>query len=110
MKVHPRKKISLNNLPVPISTFVGRERELAEVRHLLSGYRLVTLTGTGGSGKTRLVLQVAVEVIDSFDHGAWWVELASLSDKALVLHAIAKADLSLWRGPLWLAVCSIDDH
>ena len=64
-------KPSPSNLPTPLSTFIRRERELAEVRQLLSVHRLVTLTGTAGSGTTRLALHRAADVIDSFDSGAW---------------------------------------
>ncbi len=91
MKVSPKSKIPPNNLPTPLSTFVGRERELAEVRHILSVHRLITLTGTGGNGKTRLALRIAADVIASFYNGAWWVELAALSDETLVPQAVAKA-------------------
>lgn len=79
-----------NNLPIPLSSFVGREREIAEVKHLLSSSRLVTLTGAGGCGKTRLAIQVAREVIDDFEDGVWWVELAALADETLVPQAIAQ--------------------
>ena len=75
-----------------LSSFVGREREVAEVKQLLLGdkNRLVTLTGPGGCGKTRLALAIAVGVVDSFkDGGVWWVELASLSDPTLVPQAVA---------------------
>lgn len=80
-----------NNLPLQVTGFVGREREIAEIIHLQSEARLVTLTGTGGAGKTRLALQVAAEVLEHFPDGAWFVELASLADQALVPHAIASA-------------------
>jgi class 3 adenylate cyclase len=66
-----------NNLPVQLSSFVGRERELAEVGRLLADHRLVTLTGAGGCGKTRLALQVASETLERFPDGAWWVERSS---------------------------------
>ena len=79
------------NLSVQLSSFVGRQREIAEVRRLLGHTRLLTLTGPGGSGKTRLALAVASEVADGFEDGAWWVGLASLSDPALVSQAVASA-------------------
>src|SRR5262245_3384115 len=73
-----------HNLPLQLTSFVGRERELAEVRRLLAGARLVTLTGTGGAGKTRLALQVAAETLDEHPDGTWFVDLAPLTDATLV--------------------------
>ena len=80
------------NLPVPATPFLGRERELAEVVGLLQPYeaRLLTLTGPGGTGKTRLALQAAAESSDSFRDGIWWVPLAPLRDPALVLETAAQ--------------------
>jgi len=72
------------NLPVQLTSFIGRERELAEVGHIISNSRLVTLTGAGGGGKTRLALRVAEMVSDNFRDGVWFVELASIRDPALV--------------------------
>lgn len=81
-----------NNLPSELSSFVGREKELAEVERLLvEGARLITLTGPGGCGKTRLALAVAKDVAGGFEDGVWLVELASLSDPALVAQAVASA-------------------
>jgi non-specific serine/threonine protein kinase len=77
-------KPSLGNLPTTLSTFVGREREIAQVQQLLSANRLITLTGAGGSGKTRLALKVAQELVGNFEHGIWFIELAPISDPALV--------------------------
>ncbi len=79
-----------HNLPIQLSSFIGREREIAEVKRLLSESRLVTLTGAGGCGKTRLAIQVASDVIDSFEDGVWWVELAALADETLVPQAVAQ--------------------
>lgn len=73
-----------NNLPVSLSSFVGREGELAEVLNLVTTSRLVTLTGAGGSGKTRLALQTAAELLDGSGEGVWLVELAPVSDPDLV--------------------------
>ncbi len=78
-----------NNLAVPLTTFVGRKRERAEIRRLLSGARLVTLHGAGGTGKTRLALQVATEVLGEYPDGVWLVELEALMDPALVVQSIA---------------------
>jgi class 3 adenylate cyclase len=78
-----------NNLPIQATSFVGRERELAELQRLLNTTRLLTLTGSGGTGKTRLSLQVAAEVLDNFKDGVWFVELAPLADAALVPQTVA---------------------
>ncbi len=78
-----------NNLPLQLSSFVGREKELREIQKLVQVARLLTLTGTGGAGKTRLSLQVAANVIDQFQHGVWFVELAPLSDPNLVTQVVA---------------------
>ncbi len=80
-----------NNLPVQLSTFIGRLDEIATVATLVRGNRLVTITGTGGAGKTRLSQQVAAEVSDSFSDGTWWVELVSASGGIAVPLAIAAA-------------------
>ncbi len=80
---------TLNNLPAQVSSFVGRDRELAEVRALAGGWRLVTLTGTGGAGKTRLALQVAAGLADNGGDGAWFADLAPLGDPHLVAVAVA---------------------
>ena len=77
-----------NNLPVQLTSFVGREDDVAETLKLLADARLLTLTGVGGSGKTRLSLQVAAEVLDDFDGGVWMVELAPVTDSALVPQAV----------------------
>lgn len=80
-----------NNLPVQLTSFVGREREMAEVKRLLGSTRLLTLTGTGGTGKTRLSLQVAADLFDQFHDGVWFVEFATIDDAALVLETVAGA-------------------
>ena len=82
---------SPNNLPLQVNRFIGREREMTEVRGLLVTTRLLTLTGSGGSGKTRLALQVATDLLEEFAHGVWWVELAALSDPLLVPQVVASA-------------------
>ncbi|HZO32361.1 MAG TPA: LuxR C-terminal-related transcriptional regulator [Chloroflexota bacterium] len=78
-----------HNLPLPLTTFVGREREVAEVTRLLGVTRLLTLTGTGGVGKTRLALEVAGQLVDQFPDGVWLAELASSSDPLLVPGTVA---------------------
>ena len=79
------------NLPLPLSSFVGRERELDAVRRLLEQARLVTLTGAGGIGKTRLALRVAADQVAAYADGVCWVELAALTDHALVPQTVAAA-------------------
>ncbi|MDR3403386.1 MAG: adenylate/guanylate cyclase domain-containing protein [Chthoniobacter sp.] len=80
-----------NNLPVQLTTFIGRERELGEVKRLLGSTRLLTLTGSGGTGKTRLSLQVAAELLEQFHDGVWFVEFAAIDDGALVVETVAGA-------------------
>jgi len=81
----------ITNLPIPLSSFVGRKQEMTEIKRWLSRTRLLTLTGAGGCGKTRLAIQVATDLVDSFKDGVWWVDLAPLSDAALVPQMAAKA-------------------
>ena len=78
-----------SNLPVQLTSFVGRNIELVELGGLLDSTRLVTLTGAGGCGKTRLALQLAADVVDRYPGGAWCLELAPLSDPALIESALA---------------------
>jgi predicted ATPase/DNA-binding SARP family transcriptional activator/DNA-binding CsgD family transcriptional regulator len=80
-----------HNLPRALTSFVGREREVVEVERLLGAARLLTLTGVGGSGKTRLALEVARGLVGACPEGAWLVELAPLSEGALVPQAVAEA-------------------
>jgi predicted ATPase/DNA-binding CsgD family transcriptional regulator len=79
----------LTNLPAPVSSFIGREGELAAVRRLVAGSRLVTLTGAGGAGKTRLGLQVAAGLLDGAGDGVWFADLAPLGDPGLVAVTVA---------------------
>lgn len=85
--IHPI--VPPNHIPKPHTSFVGREQELAEVDKLLRGSRLLTLTGPGGSGKSRLALETATRVVDRFSEGAWVVELATTSDPGLVPEMVA---------------------
>jgi predicted ATPase/DNA-binding NarL/FixJ family response regulator len=78
-----------HNLPLELSSFVGREKEVAEVKRLLENNRLLTLTGSGGCGKTRLALTAAGELVEGYEDGVWVVELASLADPSLVHQAVA---------------------
>jgi predicted ATPase/class 3 adenylate cyclase len=79
----------LNNLPAQVSSFIGRDAELAEVRALIATARLVTLTGPGGAGKTRLGLQVAAGLLDGSGDGVWFADLAPLQDGDLVAVTVA---------------------
>ena len=79
-----------NNLPQQVTSFIGREREVAETKRLLEGTRLLTLLGMGGLGKTRLSLQVAADELDAFPDGAWFVDLAPIRDPSLVPSEAAK--------------------
>jgi predicted ATPase/class 3 adenylate cyclase len=81
----------LHNLPVQLTTFVGRGRELTELRELQARTRLLTLVGPGGVGKTRLALQLAADVFSGFADGVWLVELAPVADAGLVPNAVANA-------------------
>ncbi|NLF15337.1 MAG: tetratricopeptide repeat protein [Anaerolineaceae bacterium] len=80
-----------NNLPLSLTRFIGREREKGEVERLVATHRLLTLTGAGGVGKTRLAIAVASELCGVFADGVWHVDLAPLSDPALVAQAVATA-------------------
>jgi len=87
----PLKTISNTNLPHPASSFVGREREVAEVvARLRDGTRILTLSGPGGSGKTRLAVEAASELVPAFKAGVFWVGLAPLRDPTLVVEEIAR--------------------
>jgi predicted ATPase/class 3 adenylate cyclase len=78
-----------NNLPIQLSNLIGRERDIADARKRLDSYRLVTLTGAGGVGKTRLALQLGAELLNDYPDGVWFVELAALSDPELIAGAVA---------------------
>ena len=80
-----------NNLPAQLTSFVGREEDLAEISSLLHEHRLVTLTGAGGVGKTRCAIQIGAELLDGSGDGVWLAELAPISDPALVATVIAQA-------------------
>jgi DNA-binding SARP family transcriptional activator len=94
----PKSVDTLHNLPVQITSFIGREREIAEVQQLLTTTHLLTLAGPGGCGKTRLALAVAADVLHAYPTGVWLVDLAALADPALVPQAVAAA-LGLREAP-----------
>jgi predicted ATPase/class 3 adenylate cyclase len=85
----PLRSLNATNLPIQPESLIGRERELADTLALLESARLVTLTGAGGSGKTRLALQAAAELVDDFKDGVFWVSLAAVNEPELVLPTIA---------------------
>jgi class 3 adenylate cyclase len=90
-----------NNLPAQLSTFIGRAREVAEVRALVKSCRLVTLTGAGGAGKTRLGLQVAAELLDGSGDGVWLVELAAVTEQDAdpgIMWSLAADQVPSWSG------------
>jgi predicted ATPase/DNA-binding CsgD family transcriptional regulator len=99
----------LTNLPLQLSSFVGREREISEVKRLLTENRLLTLTGPGGCGKTRLSLEAAAELLERFEHGVWWVDLASLADPVLAPQAVASV-LGVREQPEQPLIDTLSDH
>ena len=80
-----------NNLPFHLTTLLGRELDLMDVKSLLEAHRLVTLAGSGGVGKTRLALRIGVDLLDRYPDGAWLCDFSPLSDPALVVSAVARA-------------------
>ena len=112
MVTFPRTRVAERlpgNLPTELSSFVGRGREVSEVKGLLGSTRLLTLCGPGGCGKTRLALAVAEDVAEDFADGVWWVGLASLSDPDLVPKAAATA-LGVREQPDRTPTESLSDH
>jgi len=90
--------MALSNLPVQLTSFIGRQRDLAQVERTLATARLVTLTGAGGSGKTRLAIQVAEAIYKGFADGVWMVELAPVREAELVPQAILyRLSACTWR-------------
>jgi hypothetical protein len=85
------KAAVVSHLPAQLTSFVGREAQIIEVRQLLAGNRLVTLTGAGGAGKTRLALQVAAQMAGEFGGGVWYVDLAPITEPDLVPVAVIRA-------------------
>jgi len=78
-----------HNLPLPTTSFIGRQDDLAKIRERLREVRLLTITGSGGCGKTRVALEVARGLVDEIQHGVWLVDLAPLSDPSLIWHVVA---------------------
>jgi predicted ATPase len=98
-----------DNLPVELSSFIGREREISEVEGLLAETRLLTLTGTGGCGKTRLALRVAGNLRERFEDGVWWVSLAPLTSPDLTPKSVASA-LGMHEQPGRSTTEALSDH
>src|SRR5438270_13017041 len=86
-----RPKYRMGNLPAEATSFVGRRRELGEIRKRLTTARLVSLVGPGGAGKSRLALRIAAELSPGFADGAWLVELAEVRDGALLANSVLAA-------------------
>ncbi|MEO5886244.1 MAG: BTAD domain-containing putative transcriptional regulator, partial [Anaerolineales bacterium] len=91
VSIKPVVKEVSSNIPVPLTSFIGREKELKEIARLLSSSRLLTLTGSGGVGKTRLAIQTANDSIRKFKDGVYWVGLVGLSDANLIPQEIAQS-------------------
>jgi predicted ATPase/class 3 adenylate cyclase/DNA-binding CsgD family transcriptional regulator len=85
------KSVGVHNLPVQLTSFVGREAEMHDVRQLLADNRLVTLTGAGGAGKTRLAVEIAAQIAPEFRDGVWYVDLAPITHPAVVPVTVARA-------------------
>jgi non-specific serine/threonine protein kinase len=98
-----------HNLPIQLTSFIGREKEIVEVKRLILKEELVTLTGPGGCGKTRLALQSASGLLDDFRDGVWLIELAPLSDSALVPQTLASV-LGLKEEPGRALLATLTDH
>src|ERR687898_668802 len=98
-----------HNLPSELSSFVGREKELTEVKRLLENNRLLTLTGSGGCGKTRLASAAASELVERFEDGVWMVELGSLAEPSLVPQAVAST-LGVRERPGSLLAVALSDY
>jgi len=98
-----------HNLPYQLTSFVGREQEIAQLKELVTANRLVTLTGAGGAGKTRLAIEATRRLVDAFADGVWLVELAALSDPQLVPQAVAQA-LEIKEQPTRPVIETLRDH
>ena len=88
---HRSQNIRLNNLPVQLTSFVGRNTEIIEIKNLLSKVRLLTLIGPGGTGKTRLAIQAASDIVNEFENGIFFIPLASVNDPKVVAQTIAQS-------------------
>src|SRR5438067_11264226 len=82
--------VATHNLPAAVNSFVGRDHALRETRRLFGATRLLTLTGTGGVGKTRLAVQLVTTLLDTYPDGVWLVELAPVSDPNRIARSVAR--------------------
>jgi len=98
-----------NNLSAQLTSFIGREKEIAEIKAVLNSARLVTLTGSGGTGKTRLSIEVGTQLLPRFSNGVWMIELAPLSDEAQIIPALAQA-FGLQELPFNLLANQVNDY
>jgi len=98
-----------HNLPYQLTSFIGRQQEIAQLKGLMTANRLVTLTGAGGAGKSRLAMEVAGQLLDAFADGVWMVELAALSDAKVLPQAVAAA-LTLNEQPARPVIETLGDY
>src|SRR5579862_7397475 len=98
-----------HNLPYQLTSFIGRDQEIVQLKELVPAHRLVTLTGAGGAGKTRLAIEVASRLIDAFADGVWLVEFGALSDPRLVPQAVAQA-LGVKEQPTRAVIETLSDY
>lgn len=101
--------LALHNLPHELTSFIGREREISQIKQLLFSARLLTLTGPGGCGKTRLALKVAADLVYDFRDGVWLIELAALTDPTTVAHRVSTV-LGLRDPPARPAIETLLEH
>ena len=90
-RVPPGQRVRRTNLPAPLTSFIGRAQEIAEIRRLLGLTRLLTLTGAGGCGKTRLAQRIAADMLIAYSEGVWYAELAALTDLTLIPDIVTRA-------------------
>src|SRR6266568_4504696 len=111
MAASPRNAIAArpNNLPAPTTRFIGREQQIGEIRRLLGSSRLLTLTGAGGCGKTRLALRVAADVSELYVDGVWLIDLAAVTDAELVPQVVSQT-LGVRDVPGRAVMDTIADH
>ena len=105
----PSPQAIAHNFPKPLTSLVGRTQELDQIGRLLANHRLITLTGAGGSGKTRLAIAVARELADTFEQGAWWIDLSPLTEAHLVAQTLLQT-LGLTPSATTAPLAQVIDH